>query len=136
MNIGLVSGSSTPTAITVTTSAIAPSAYAAPDFQWSRPSPSSAQPRPLNRNNATSPTAAAGTVATLAHGVVKCATRLVSTSTTMTTATSTWIRNRCSAESCDTTGWVSTATVASSIRQVYPRTAGDPLTSTLSRCSA
>src|SRR5581483_6475588 len=51
MNIGRVCGSNTPTAITVTTSAVAPSAYAAPDFQSSRPRPSSAQPRPLNRNN-------------------------------------------------------------------------------------
>ena len=112
MNIGRVSGSSAPTAITVTTNATAPAAYAAPDFQCSRPSPSSAQPRPLIRNQATSPIAATGTVTTLAHGVVKCAIRLVNASTTTTTATSTWMRKWCSAESCASSGCGSAAALS------------------------
>ncbi|COW09865.1 Uncharacterised protein [Mycobacterium tuberculosis] len=40
----------------------------------------------------------------LAHGVVKCAIRFVSTSTRTTTAMSTYIRNRCITERCDTSG--------------------------------
>src|ERR1700736_5068645 len=56
----------------------------------------------------------------LAHGVVKCAVRFVNTRTTTTTTMSRWTRNQCGAESCDTTGWVSAATVASGISQAYP----------------
>src|ERR1700712_4845407 len=112
MNIGRVSGNSAPTAMTAVTDAMAPAAYAAPDFQCSRPSPSSAQPRPLSRNHATKPTAATGTVTMLAQGVVKCAIRLVNVSTTTTTATSTWIRNWCSAESCASNGCGSTAVLS------------------------
>ena len=41
----------------------------------------------------------------LAHGVVKCAIRFVSASTTTTTAMSMYVRKWCSAESCPTSGW-------------------------------
>src|SRR5579875_309206 len=104
MNIGRVSGSSTPTAITDVTTITAASAYPTPARQCSRPRPSSAQPKPSQRNRITRPIAAAGTVATPAHGVVKCATRLVSANTTTTTATSTYTRKRCNADSCTASG--------------------------------
>src|ERR1700733_16078354 len=109
MNIGRVHGSSAPIAITDTTTTTAPTAYAAPDLQCSRPSPSSAQPSPLTRNQVTSPTATTGTVTTPAHGVVKCASKFAHANTTTTTATSTWMRNWCSAESWASSGCGSTA---------------------------
>lgn len=84
MNIGRVHGSAAPIAITETTRATAPSAYPAPARQCSRPSPSSVHPRPRARTRINRPTAAAGTVAILAHGVVKCAIRLVSVRMTTT----------------------------------------------------
>ena len=49
-------------------------------------------------------TAAAGTIAILAHGVVKWAMRLVATSTATTIPTSMYTRKRCNG-GCPTSGW-------------------------------